>query len=137
MIRRMTLDYLDFDYSEDTEGVGVFDAMASTGAEQVAAVQAEVVKVLDWAHAGFGAPRGPVGDGGDWDYDLQGMQESSVAQSMIFDPLEHRLRVQPGAPARCGTRSACRSAGPRHSAPPSARPSSSANLSPWPLQGQC
>jgi len=98
MILRMTLDYLDFDYSEDTEGVGVFDAMASTGAEQVAAVRAEVVKVLDWAHADFGAPRGPVGDGGDWDYDLQGMQESSVAQSMLFDPLEHRLRVQPGAP---------------------------------------
>jgi len=48
--------------------------------------------------ADFGAPRGPVGDGGDWDYDLQGMQESSVAQSMLFDPLEHRLRVQPGAP---------------------------------------
>ena len=40
----MTLDYLDFDYSEDTEGVGVFDAMASTGAEQVAAVRAEVVR---------------------------------------------------------------------------------------------
>ena len=30
----MTLDYLDFDYSEDTEGVGVFDAMATTGRYQ-------------------------------------------------------------------------------------------------------
>jgi hypothetical protein len=98
MILHMTLDYLDFDYSEDTEGVGVFDAMASTGPQQVAAVQAEVVQVLDWAHAGFGAPRGPVGDGGDWDYDLQGMQESSLPLSMDFDPVEHRLRVQPGAP---------------------------------------
>jgi hypothetical protein len=98
MILRMTLDYLDFDYSEDTEGVGAFDAMASTGAQQVAAVQAEVVQVLAWAHAGFGAPRGPVGDGGDWDYDLQGMQESSLALSMAFDPVERRLRVEPGAP---------------------------------------
>lgn len=94
----MTLDYLDFDYSEDTEGVGVFDAMASTGAQQVAAVQAEIVQVLDWAHAAFGAPHEAIGDGGDWDYDLQGAQESSVPQTMDFDPVERRLRVQPGAP---------------------------------------
>ena len=27
----MTLDYLDFDYSEDDEGTGTFDAMACDG----------------------------------------------------------------------------------------------------------
>ncbi len=94
----MTLDYLDFDYSEDTEGVGVFDAMASTGAQQAAAVQAEIVQVLAWAHAGFGAPGAPVGDAGDWDYDLQGMQEISLPETIVFDAAAGRLRVQAGPP---------------------------------------
>lgn len=31
----MALNYLDFEYSEDTEGVGTFDAMASVGAMQL------------------------------------------------------------------------------------------------------
>ena len=30
----MTLDYLDFDYSEDEEGTGTWDAMASVKAER-------------------------------------------------------------------------------------------------------
>ncbi|MDM0014328.1 hypothetical protein QTH87_17950 [Variovorax sp. J22P168] len=94
----MTLDYLDFDYSEDTEGVGVFDAMASTGAAQAPAVQAEVVQVLAWAHEHFGAPAGPVGDGGTWDFDLQGMQESTLPQVFGFDAETLRLHVEPGAP---------------------------------------
>ncbi|MBT2299553.1 hypothetical protein J7E70_03650 [Variovorax paradoxus] len=71
----MTLNYLDFDYSEDTEGIGVFDAMAATAPDQAAAVDAEIALVLDWASASFPDRRGPVGDGGDWDYDLQDMQE--------------------------------------------------------------
>lgn len=94
----MTLDYLDFDYSEDTEGIGVFDAMASTGAPQVAAVQAEIVQVLAWAYDGFGEPGAPVGDGGDWDYDLQGMQEISLPETIDFDPSAGRLRVHTGPP---------------------------------------
>ncbi|SEB22999.1 hypothetical protein [Variovorax sp. YR216] len=73
----MTLDYLDFDYSEDTEGVGVFDAMATVRPEQIAAVHAEVEKVLGWANGVFAGRRGPVEDGGDWDYDLQELQEDA------------------------------------------------------------
>ncbi|MGJ7509212.1 hypothetical protein [Variovorax sp. GT1P44] len=95
----MTLDYLDFDYSEDTEGVGVFDAMATTSPQQVAAVHAEIVQVLDWAHATFPGRRGPVGDGGDWDYDLQGMQEVTIAETIEFDKDAHRVRVRAGEPA--------------------------------------
>jgi hypothetical protein len=41
----MTLDYLDFDYSEDTEGIGVFDAMATVGPRHIAAVRAEIEQV--------------------------------------------------------------------------------------------
>ena len=94
----MTLDYLDFDYSEDTEGVGVFDAMASTGPQQVAAVHAEIVRVLDWAHSTFGERGAPVDDGGEWDYDLQGMQEISRPETLDFDPVERRLGVRQGPP---------------------------------------
>ena len=38
----MTLDYLDFDYSEDEEGTGTWDAMASVKAERVPALAAEI-----------------------------------------------------------------------------------------------
>ncbi|CAN7166752.1 MULTISPECIES: hypothetical protein [unclassified Variovorax] len=72
----MTLNYLDFEYSEDTQGIGAFDAMASTAPDQAAAVDAEIALVLDWASASFPDRRGPVGDGGDWDYDLQDTQEA-------------------------------------------------------------
>ncbi|MEJ8812235.1 hypothetical protein WKW77_14220 [Variovorax ureilyticus] len=76
----MTLDYLDFDYSEDTEGVGVFDAMATVRPPQLAAVQAEIEKVLGWANSVFAGRRGPVEDGGEWDYDLQEMQENAPGE---------------------------------------------------------
>jgi hypothetical protein len=93
----MALDYLDFDYSEDTEGIGVFDAMATTGPQQVAAVHSEIARVLDWAHANFPG-RGPVGEGGDWDYDLQGVQEVSIEETIEFDEGAHRVRVRVGQP---------------------------------------
>lgn len=94
----MTLEYLDFDYSEDTEGVGVFDAMASTAPAHVTAVHAEIVQVLDWAHATFPGRRGAIGDDGDWDYDLQAMQEITVPEAIEFDEEAHRIRVRPGVP---------------------------------------
>ncbi|MBT2323491.1 hypothetical protein J7E62_14165 [Variovorax paradoxus] len=72
----MTLRYLDFDYSEDTAGIGSFDAMASTAPDRAPDVDAEIALVLDWASASFPDRRGPVGDGGDWDYDLHRMQEA-------------------------------------------------------------
>ena len=42
----MTLDYLDFDYSEDEEGTGTWDAMASVKAERVPALAAEIAQLL-------------------------------------------------------------------------------------------
>lgn len=35
----MMLNYLDFDYSEDAEGVGTFEAVACVWPEQVSSVQ--------------------------------------------------------------------------------------------------
>ena len=77
----MSLNYLDFDYSEDTEGIGVFDAMASVRPERLAAVHAEVAQVLEWAHAAFAGRRGPVEEGGEWDYDLQDVHDAQEAEA--------------------------------------------------------
>src|SRR3954471_2940120 len=81
------LQYLDFDYSEDAEGQGSFDAMAAAGPAQLAALASEVARVLDWAHARFGEPA-PLDEGGEWDCALQGLRE-------VPTPLE--VRHRPGA----------------------------------------
>lgn len=78
--RRMTvpLNYLDFDYSEDAEGAGTFDAMASLPLPQREALRAEVAQVLDWATRDFPGPRGPLEEGGEWDCDLQERTEPAA-----------------------------------------------------------
>lgn len=67
----MTLRYLDFDFSEDEDGNGCFDALADTPAERHVAVMAEVKLVLDWAQAAFAGQQGALDDGGAWDHNLQ------------------------------------------------------------------
>ncbi|HAL40200.1 MAG TPA: hypothetical protein DCP03_19690 [Polaromonas sp.] len=94
------LNYLDFDYSEDTDGIGTFDAMTSTWPEQVAAVQDEIVQVLDWAYTMFVGIRGPLGEGGDWDFDLQGQQEFTAPQHIEYDASARRFSVHIGPVGR-------------------------------------
>ncbi len=65
------MHYLNFDLSEDADGVTTLDALASTAPAQHAAVLAEVQQVLDWAWQRFPHGHGPVDDGLDWDHDLQ------------------------------------------------------------------
>ncbi len=67
----MHLQFLEFDCSEDTEGVVCWDALAQPAAHHTPALLQEVRQLLAWAH-GFGerAP-GPLEDGADWDFDLQ------------------------------------------------------------------
>lgn len=65
----MPLQYLIFDASDDGEGHGSWEAMASVRAPQVPAVLAEVRSVLDWADANSPGPFGPLDDGGLWDAD--------------------------------------------------------------------
>jgi hypothetical protein len=67
----LTLHYLLFDASDDGEGTGTWDAMASVRAAQVPAVMAEVQAVLAWAEAHGPGPRGPLDEGGAWDADQQ------------------------------------------------------------------
>jgi hypothetical protein len=70
------LRYLDFDYSEDTEGHGTFDAMATTAPDKTAEVLAEVAQVLAWADATFPDARGALDEGATWDFDLQQTREA-------------------------------------------------------------
>jgi hypothetical protein len=67
----MSLQFLDFDYSEDLQGAGTFDAMASVRQAQLAAVRAEIAEVLEWADTKFAGQRAPLDEGGEWDLDLQ------------------------------------------------------------------
>ncbi|MBA3592751.1 MAG: hypothetical protein H0W47_02995 [Polaromonas sp.] len=66
----MSLQFLEFDYSEDPQGSGSFDAMASVRPAQLAALRAEIAEVLEWAETTFSGQRGPLDDGGEWDVDL-------------------------------------------------------------------
>jgi hypothetical protein len=100
----MTLDWLEFDYSEDAEGNGSFDAMAAASPAQLAALESEIVSVLAWAHAHFGDPL-PPDEGGEWHYELQGLHEVSTPLHVDFagwggNPSPpQRLHSRPGASA--------------------------------------
>lgn len=96
--RRMTLHYLEFDYSEDAEGTGTWDAIASVGDAHLPALLAEIVSVLAWAEAEFPAQRAPIEDGGRWDYDLQSEPEHAALQSLHYDAATRQL-VPPMASA--------------------------------------
>ena len=69
------LQYLDFDYSEDDDGCGTWDAMASVWPAQVDALLAEVALVLDWAHREFPGGDDPLDEGGEWDHDVLSIEE--------------------------------------------------------------
>ena len=78
------LRYLDFDYSEDTEGHGTFDAMASTAPAKTREVLAEVAEVLAWANATFPDAQGALEDGAAWDFDLQQTRDAPDLDTVTF-----------------------------------------------------
>ena len=89
-----SLQWLDFDYSEGDDEVGVFDALASVLPEHAAAVRAEIDAVLAWAHA-EGGLRAPVEEGGDWDAELQAGEDAGP-------PVRHEFGLTiSGTPAFC------------------------------------
>jgi hypothetical protein len=99
MIGAMTagpLRFLDFDYSEDEHGHGSFDAMAAAAPAQLPALQTEIARVLDWAHAHFGAPS-PLEEGGEWDYALHGVSEVATPLDVQHVPGAAQLLLRPGA----------------------------------------
>jgi hypothetical protein len=93
----MTLEDLDFDYSEDPQGHGSFDAMASATSAQFPALQAEVQRVLGWAHREFAGERGALDDGAEWDYALQGVREVATTLDLRYEPEAGLLHLESGA----------------------------------------
>ena len=79
------LNYLDFDFSEDAQGYGSFEAMASTQPAQVAAVRQEMAQVLDWAFTAFPGLRAPLDEGGEWDFHVHGQQEWAASEALDYD----------------------------------------------------
>lgn len=67
----MNLQFLEFDRSEDTEGVVCWDALAQPAANHTAALLLEVTQLLGWASRFSAQGPGPMDDGADWDFDLQ------------------------------------------------------------------
>lgn len=98
----MQLNYLDFDYSEDGDGTGTFDAMASVTTAQLPALYAEISAVLAWAHQQWPGACAPLEEGGEWQCDLQGAQEVSTPLTLEFDEMHGQVRCVTGdaAPAR-------------------------------------
>ncbi len=90
----MRLNYLEFDYTEDADGVGTFDALAATAPTHHVAVLAEVASVLAWAQQAFEGQHAPLDDGGEWDYDLQGWREFSALDTLTFDHHSSEISVQ-------------------------------------------
>lgn len=93
----MTLAYLDFDFSEDAEGHGSFDAMAAVAPAQWPALQAEVLRVLAWAEDAFPQARGPLEEGGTWDFELQAVEEVATTLHLQPDDAGRALQVARGA----------------------------------------
>lgn len=100
----MALDYLDFDYSEDEEGTGTWDAMASVSAARLPALAAEIEQLLCWASRDFTGRQGSVDEGGhwdgDWDYDLQAQDDAGQPLSARFDAASGRLVLEASATGR-------------------------------------
>lgn len=80
----MSLDYLIFDRSEDTEGIGTFEAMASVSPGHLAAVRAEVDVVLAWAFEAFPGEHGDLEEGCAWSHDLQEQEESATLHTVTL-----------------------------------------------------
>lgn len=95
----MHLKFMDFDYSEDADGTGTFDAMASVAPAQRDALHGEIRAVLAWAHLHWPGSCGPLEEGGLWHYDLQGAQEVSMPLEMRFDEASGELHSAAGSPA--------------------------------------
>lgn len=67
----MQLQFLEFDRSEDADGVVCWDALAQPEPAYNQALLQEVRQVLVWAHGFDAHGPGPLENGAHWDFDLQ------------------------------------------------------------------
>jgi len=67
----MQLQFLEFDRSEDADGVVCWDALAQPEPAYNQALLSEVRQVLIWAHQFDTQGPGPLENGANWDFDPQ------------------------------------------------------------------
>jgi hypothetical protein len=70
------MSFLLFDASDDGQGQGTWEAMASVHAERLPQLMAEVQAALAQAERSAPGPRGPLDEGCVWDADVQMQTES-------------------------------------------------------------
>lgn len=90
----MQLQYLDFEFSDEENGRGSFDAMASVFPDRVPAVLAEMTAVLHWAINAFG-PCGQAEEEGEWAYDVQGLIEPGTPLNVMVDERSGDVSLAP------------------------------------------
>lgn len=100
----MNLQLLDFDRSEDAEGVVCWDALAQPARVHNTALLDEVTEVLRWCHHFDAHGPGPLEDGANWDFDLQltlygDTHHAQPARSAVvqFDAATGTVQIPPGA----------------------------------------
>lgn len=108
------MKYLEFDYNEDADGTGTFDAVASVGEARWPELCAEVSELLRWAEQEWGE-RVPLDEGGVWDASLEAVHES-VQQLAVENGPSWEFQVTPVGTAQsrytltvtlCGTPAFC------------------------------
>ena len=67
----MCLRYLAFDYTDASDGIAAFEALASLHRTSLPLSASEVMAVVEWATQTFPNARGPLDEGSDWDCALQ------------------------------------------------------------------
>jgi hypothetical protein len=80
----MHLQYLIFDASDDGEGNGSWEAMASVRPDELSAVMAEVRAVEAAAQSDAPGRRGALDDGGVWDLDVQTLPDGDDRVSLTL-----------------------------------------------------
>jgi hypothetical protein len=92
----MQLDYLLFDISDEETGSCSFDAMASAVPARREALIDEIEAVLGWAHREFG----PAGEDGEWDFELQAVDDHDLPLEITYDVESARVLMPPGSGGR-------------------------------------
>ncbi len=80
----MQLQYLIFDASDDGEGTGSWEAVASVPPDELSTVMVEVRAVEAAAQSDAPGPRGALDDGGAWDLDVQTLPDGDERVSVTL-----------------------------------------------------
>jgi hypothetical protein len=90
----MNLQFLEFDCSEDSQGLVCWDALAQPAAHHIPALLEEVRQLLIWAHHFGPQAPGPLEDGADWDFDLQ-IRCGNMQVNCLWQSADGKLELSP------------------------------------------